>query len=348
MNFELKLTALSTVHIGTGEDFEPINYVIDKNEKNEDRLYEFDEFEFYKSLPQEKQKEFDAIVSNNSALARFKLYSFIVQNKAIAKKIAFNSVVVLKEIAQEYYAKIGKTVQNESGGKSVFNKFEIAKCYTNPNTHLAVILGSSIKGSISTAYQEFLLQQGKSYAEVEQLMLKPTKENLFKNLLIADANTTKQNTFICNATNKRRNRETTTQSLKPILQAVAVDSEFTTTITCKAGLDFKLIVQSCNKHYLPLFKSQFNIQTDSYLKEALNKEFIQKYEKWQPMANQFLLKIGKYSGARAVTVDGIRNIKIMTGKGRPPRYSTEETTAWLRGGNNSGLLPFGWMLCEIV
>ena len=27
--YKLKLTALSPIHIGTGEDYEPINYVID-------------------------------------------------------------------------------------------------------------------------------------------------------------------------------------------------------------------------------------------------------------------------------------------------------------------------------
>ena len=30
----------------------------------------------------------------------------------------------------------------------------------------------------------------------------------------------------------------------------------------------------------------------------------------------FIKKVGKYSGARAVTVDGIRNIKIMQGRNK--------------------------------
>lgn len=59
--------------------------------------------------------------------------------------------------------------------------------------------------------------------------------------------------------------------------------------------------------------------------------------------NQFLLKVGKYSGARAVTVDGMRNIKIMQGKNKPPRYSDEETTFW-----SINSMPFGWLLCEIL
>lgn len=347
--YKLKLTALTPVHIGTGEDFEPTNYVIDKNEKGEDRLYEFDEFEFFAALDEQKKREFESIVSNSSPSSRFRLYEFVSQNKSIAKKIAFRNIQVLKEVANDYYKKIGKAVQKEGGGKNVFNDFKIAKCYTTPNFNLSVLLGSSLKGSISTAYQEMLFKKLGDYKKVEDLMLKPNDRNVFKNFIISDANPVKQGTFIGYAVNKKRNKEPKagSENLQPILQAVAATSEFQTEVICKSGLDFKEIAKSCNEHYIPLFKSQFDYSTDEYTRKALSSEFVQKYEKWTPAQNQFLLKVGKHSGARAVTVDGIRNIKIMTGKGRQPRYDTEETTVWLRGGGAT-LVPFGWVLCEIL
>ena len=52
--YKLKLTTLSPVHIGTGEDFEPTNYVIDAG-----TLYEFDEVIFYKSLSDLDKKALD-------------------------------------------------------------------------------------------------------------------------------------------------------------------------------------------------------------------------------------------------------------------------------------------------
>lgn len=348
---KLKLTAISPIHIGTGEDFEPTNYVIDNNEKGKARLYEFDEALFYRALDEGKKKEFVQIVSLSDASARFKLYDFIYKNREVAKKAAFKNIEVLSQVAEEYTKKIGKVVQKEGGGKNVFNDFRIAKTYTNPNTHKPIIPGSSLKGSISTAYQEALFKKLGDYREVERLMLKPTDENLFKSFLIADANPIKQGTFIGYTINIKRNKEARVgdESLKPKVQGISVTSEFETTINCKEPLIFEEITKSCNNHYLPLFKSQFNFQSDEFTRKALSDDFIQKYENWNPANNQFLLKVGKHSGARAVTVDGIRNIKIMTGKGRPPRYEKEETTIWLRGGGaNNGLMPFGWLLCEIL
>jgi len=344
--YKLKLTAISPIHIGTGEDFEPTNYVIDKNEKGEDRLYEFDEFEFFGALGDAQKKEFDSIVSNSSANSRFKLYEFVSKNKSVAKKIAFRNIQVLKDVANDYYEKIGRVAQREGGGKNVFNEFKISKCYTTPNSNISVILGSSLKGSISTAYQEMLFKKLKDYEKVKDLMLKPSGENLFKKFIISDANPLKQGTFIGYSINKKRNKEPKAE-MKTRLQAVSATSEFQTEVICKDSLDFKEIMRSCNEHYMPLFKSQFDYSTDGYARKAISDDFIKKYENLTLAQNQFLLKVGKHSGARAVTVDGIRNIKIMMGKGRQPRFDSEETTVWLRGGGAT-LVPFGWLLCEIV
>lgn len=351
--YKLKLTALSPIHIGTGEDYEPINYVIDKVKVkmsdgkivDKDYMFIFDEMEFFSNLDNAKKQEFNNIVSDTSYDARFKLYGFIVSNKEIAKKIAFQKISVFSTVANDYYKGIGKVVNKEGDGKKVFNSFTIAKTYISPNTQKPILLGSSLKGSISTAYQEELYKQIKDYNKVQDLMLKPTAQNLFKNFLIADANPTKHTTFIDEAINKKRHKETLEDKsgVKIRLQAIMQTSEFVTQISTKGDLDFKAIMQSCNNHYMPLFKSQFNHNTDAYTREALSDNFIAKYEKFEPTPNQFLLKVGKYSGARAVTVDGIRNIELMQGKGKQPKFSDEETTFW-----SINKQPFGWLLCELI
>ena len=351
--YKLKLTAISPIHIGTGEDYEPINYVIDKLDVKtadgkivkKDYMFIFDEMEFYSSLDSEKKQEFDKIVSDISSDSRFKLYGFVASNKAVAKKIAFQKVSVLSDVAKDYYDGIGKVVQKEGNGKKVFNSFTISKTYISPNTNKAVLLGSSLKGSISTAYQEQLFKRTKDYENVKDLMLKPTKENLFKNFLISDANSIKQMTFIGEARNKKRMKAMSNDnSGVPIrLQAIYQTSEFQTQITIKDKLNFEEIMQSCNNHYLPLFKSQFDFETDEFTRKSLSDNFVKKYENFALQKNQFLLKVGKYSGARAVTVDGIRNIKILQGKNKSPRYDDEETTFW-----TINSLPFGWLLCELI
>ena len=93
---------------------------------------------------------------------------------------------------------------------------------------------------------------------------------------------------------------------------------------------------------MPIFASQFSYETDEFTREALSDKFIEKYENFKPVGNQFLLRVGKHSGARAVTVDGARRIKIMRGREKPS-IQEEETTAWLINKQ-----PFGWLLCEIL
>ncbi|MDD3769916.1 MAG: RAMP superfamily CRISPR-associated protein [Sulfuricurvum sp.] len=346
--YALQLTAISPVHIGTGEDFEPTNYVIDKNEEGKPRLYEFDELAFYAALDSIKQEEFNRIVAEASPYTRFKLYDFIARNKTIAKKIATVDIQVLPEIADEYFKKIGQVVQKEGKGKNVFNDFTIAKTYVSPNTQKALIPGSSIKGAISTAVQEMLYKKLGDYGQVEDLMLKPTDANLFKDVILSDAIALKSGTFIGYAENKKRNRETS-QSIKTRLQAINTSSEFALTIVCKGEIGIEQIQKSCNDHYLPIFKSIFDYHSDEYVRRALKSSFVDQYENWLPKANQFLLRIGKHSGARAVTVDGIRQISIMQGKGNRPKTADQEGTVWLRGGTGGGeYLPYGWVVAEIT
>jgi CRISPR-associated protein Csm5 len=70
------------------------------------------------------------------------------------------------------------------------------------------------------------------------------------------------------------------------------------------------------------------------------------------MKTVFPVRIGRHSGAECLTVDGVRNIKIM-GKqqGDPPKYGHHSTTVWLAGDSNkatSNLLPFGWVALEVL
>ncbi|MBD3843458.1 MAG: hypothetical protein IE909_16565, partial [Campylobacterales bacterium] len=76
--YKLKLTAISPIHIGTGEDYEPTNYVIDKVKVKQsdgkivekDYMFVFDEMEFFHALDNAKKQEFNKIVSDLSYSAR--------------------------------------------------------------------------------------------------------------------------------------------------------------------------------------------------------------------------------------------------------------------------------------
>jgi CRISPR-associated protein Csm5 len=125
------------------------------------------------------------------------------------------------------------------------------------------------------------------------------------------------------------------------------------------SLDIKEILQSCTSHYMPIFRSLFLSQVNGkkeYINKYLASNFYERYRHFELKPNQYLLRVGKHSGARSVTIDGMREIKSKVsggGKHRKPNkfeYLDEETTTWLFGeksNSNNGLLPFGWVIAEI-
>ena len=100
MTIHMKL--LSPVHIGTGENFEPTNFIID-----EGYLYEFDEVAFYRALNEEARKAFMHKVESTAPEALFELHTFIKQHKEAAKKAAKLKVKVTSGIEKDYHNKDG-------------------------------------------------------------------------------------------------------------------------------------------------------------------------------------------------------------------------------------------------
>lgn len=348
-HYKITMKLLSPVHIGTGKDYEPINYVMHKKlvikqdgqESEQAFLYNFDEMDFFNKLDQKQKDEFSKRADNI-----FSLYNFIKENKIQAIKASFCKVDVLDDYFKEYEEKLGKVVQKEGGGKKVFNKFTIAKTFKNPNTHKAIIPGSSIKGAISTAYQELLYKKSKDYDEVKAKMLAPTEQNLFKDLLISDSQEFAQ-TYIDKAQNIKRKkdkaqnikRKKDKEGLPAALEVISdanAENSFTLSIKDNAKFSIKDLADACNDHYELIFNTIFDDKAHQYI----DNEFFNLDEHLQINENQFLLRVGQHSGARAVTVDGIRSIAIMQGKGKDPKFEKEESTIWLINKK-----PFGWILC---
>ncbi len=305
--YYLKLTALTPIHIGTGEVYEPTNFVIDDG-----YLYEFDEVLFYKSLNEKEQQEFAKLCQKEDERALYiDIHRFIKANKEIAKKIAHNKVSVTKKIEKDYQKKVANIVQVEGKEKEeVFNKFEIQKTYKTKNYQKALILGSSFKGALSTAYQEMIYKK----SNLKELDYKFNKQKIFKNLSISDSIPIKTEETIAYAVNKERFEEDNAQ-VSNILEVILNESEFITTIDIKElwgddnkpikdNVTIEKIKEACNAHYLPLWKNMLREKVN------LHKIFIEKYSNLKLNDNQFLIKIGKHSGARAVTIDGLRKILV--------------------------------------
>jgi CRISPR-associated protein Csm5 len=369
-NIRLKLTAISPIHIGSGEVYEPINFIIDGN-----ILYEFRDEDFFMALPDIKRKAFMQIIEDNKSDSFARLHGFVKDNKDIAKKVAHLQVRVTDGLQKEYNKVVGKIRQFEgrAGNYSrVFNRFEIQRIQRkqvkakNGYAHIGYIVGSSLKGAISTAYQEYTYKKEgeKALKSKFQAIGRDIHKNIFKEFKVSDSIVTKVGTKIGFALNKERfdydfNNPQNNLKLSTYIEVINPKSEFIVDINY-GSLNIKEILESCNSHYLPIFKSILSNETngkEEFINEYLEDSFYDTYRHFKLKDNQYLIRVGKHSGARAVTIDGLREIKSkISGGGRsrkPNKWETleEETTSWLFGENpnkNSGLLPFGWLLCEVL
>jgi CRISPR-associated protein Csm5 len=291
-----------------------------------------------------------------------RINKFVKNNVDIAKKVAFLKVKTTEALQNEYNKKIGQISQleqNKGNYVKVFNKFEIQriqrkqlKANDGVYNYLGYITGSSIKGSVSTAYREFIYKNEGEKALDEKFENKDITKNIFKKLKISDSTILKVGTKIGYACNRERFEDDET-GISTFIETINADSEFIVNITYK-DLNMQDILNSLNEHYLPIFKTIFQEETkgkDEYILEYLNDSFYEKYKKFQPKESQFLLRVGKHSGARAVTIDGLRDISVKESKYRTLKHQKEETTTWLFGEKSHAtkdLLPFGWVLCEII
>ncbi len=63
---------------------------------------------------------------------------------------------------------------------------------------------------------------------------------------------------------------------------------------------------------MPIFNSIFSPKTDGkeeFVYKYLEDNFYDKYRNFKLKDNQYIIRVGKHSGARAVTIDGLRQIK---------------------------------------
>lgn len=150
--FHLKITTLSPVHIGTGEAYEPTNFVIDGG-----KLFEFDEVQFYNQLTPEDKEEFNKIINNWLDIIDF--YRSRVEE---AKAVAFFECSVSNEVEKNY-----KRLTNKDGTRNI-NQFQIHRTFKNPNTHQPIILGSSLKGMFNTLFKTY---SPKSSTETRQRLI---------------------------------------------------------------------------------------------------------------------------------------------------------------------------------
>jgi CRISPR-associated protein Csm5 len=116
-------------------------------------------------------------------------------------------------------------------------------------------------------------------------------------------------------------------------------------------LSLEELAKRCSKFYIPILKSEIKLLKDRGFLDASWEESISRLLEAASRnileGKAFLLRIGRHSGAESVTLNGVRNIKILKGN---PEFQSAPKTLWLaaeRKDQRQGLLPFGWLLVEV-
>ncbi len=388
---QLAITALSPVHIGTGEDLEPTGYVIEGED-----LYLFSPEAALRALPAAAREELTKVLGAAPTVQLIKqVQAFFHRNSEALIAEAEHAMPVLPSIAAEYQQRVGKTAQREENGREIINQLKIARTYADAASGRPILPGSSLKGAIRTALLD-VENDGRSLpADVAS---KPPgqrnralQETLFRYrqfdldpmrlVQIGDARDLSDPdsfaTEVRYAVNRKRqpvlkdgkeipaNAKDLHQMLEcvPPLRPQAFIGQLG--IQDVGGISspklpvaslrwsFADIAAACNRFYRPILKREvLELRSRGYLSAAWVDTLQQLLTHRQPSleANEaFLLRVGRHSGAESLTLNGVRSIKIMGGKGERPQYLEAAKTVWLAAGDiqqRTEMRPFGWVLIE--
>jgi hypothetical protein len=143
-NFKIKITTLSPIHIGSGEVYEPTNFVI-----KDEFLYYFDEFLVFDKLIEKSIK----IPSNDKLMDIHTLSEFFKSQRdfIINNNLFFYKVNVSKDIVHDYENNLNiSKSDNENDINQMLILQHIKTINPNTNKFEAYIPGSSIKGALQT------------------------------------------------------------------------------------------------------------------------------------------------------------------------------------------------------
>lgn len=117
--------------------------------------------------------------------------------------------------------------------------------------------------------------------------------------------------------------------------------------------DVAALARACNAYYRPRLDATLRLLAERrFSDDPWIRDMTRLIEALAPALDAgraMLLRVGRHSGAENVTLDGVRSIRIMGGKGQPSRQGDESTTVWLAAEHErdrSCMQPFGWVLVE--
>jgi len=378
IRYKIIIEAISPIHIGCDEVLSPVEFVIDSEER---KLIKFSLFDLLGALSLEEKNELDRISNKKdpSALVElYKFYAYRVKDK-IKKLTNIKKYDIPYELAKRY-DEVLRLTQDEI--LQNFNNFEIPRTYFNPLTEQPIIPGSSLKGALRTGYLEFLLKKNENNPSIREIIERVNNINLrtrrreineimetlekqllncpnpskdpFGALKISDLNPISPiETKILYQVNVSKQKGETRGRLTLPIEVIPPGAKFEGILEIKVEaenlkqnpvkIEMSKLIEGVWGHFRMILKNECDLAKNIGFK-IFGLQECHKIDSKESKA--ILIKLGKHSGAEAMTIDKIRKILIRREGGRT-EYQTSPTTIWLASEqkkNNSQAMPFGWVL----
>lgn len=398
--YRLLFTTLGPVHIGSGNEYDPTNYVID-----DDSLYEFDPLSVAEALPETERTKLAQLVDQaKGADLLLQVQAFFYRNREALIPAVTHRMPVLSAVAENYRERIGQVAQREQSGRRILNQLEIERTAGNPISREPILLGSSLKGAMRTALLDEINEgrplqhpqeknqdlqkrlfryQNPNNSRGMALELDPLRLIQLKDACY-DPNSGHFGTEVRFAVNRKKHpvlkdgklvrSQAQNQNLRQVLECVPPlryrafegellrqdPSQIRSPKLPAEDLRWTMadLATACNRFYRRRFEIEIRqLRERGYLDGAWSQtvdSLLASFDSKLQGNRAFLLRVGRHSGAESVTLEGVRNIKILEGKDPDTgkqrfSYQSESKTWWLAAPEiqaEKELLPFGWLLVE--
>ncbi len=365
----ITISTLSPVHIGCDEVYEPSNFVID-----EGLLHALDPADLMSELDDKERKELARLADGREPIGALQRF-FRERSKRFAD-VSGHQVDVAAAIVREYEAHAGKPTQRSTTGEATYNVFPIARTAYRQIDNSPYLPGSSLKGSIRTAWLNSI-NRGKALTQADKASRDKSRalqqrllnyidgkfeNDPFRLLALADAQPEQDappppSRILYSISKKKRISDRMAPALKVFLESIpdALPAAFHGELRLRGDtFSWDVLCDVCNAYYKPRLEEEFKHDIfgpilDVDWKRLISNLLSNELDELIAARQGFLLRVGRHSGAESMTLDGIRDIKILgprvegkqTFDFRP--HTTEKRFASLTKTGDGGLLPFGWI-----
>ncbi|MFZ5952055.1 MAG: RAMP superfamily CRISPR-associated protein [Candidatus Rifleibacteriota bacterium] len=359
-SFRIRLTTLTPVHIGSGVSFDPTQFFIDEN----DFLNCFNTSEFLERIDEKQRHEFSKICLDMNYVGMFRFF-----REKFPKEMTCRRIKVVKDIAATYR----NLLATGSKGNQIINQLELKRTCYNEFKKTAYVPGSSLKGSLKTAWMSAKavkdgIKGERDIRDLERKVLEGSfSDDPFRFVKISDLFPEQQEsgakTRIVYATNHRKDaiQGRDRSELAVPFEVLMPGNIFTgqanlgqppkINMRMPKQVDLLSLAASSNEHYFSKLEKEEELLKGLGCEPGLTNKIKERAGE-NLFKTTFPVRIGHHSGAEFLTLDGNRQIKIRKGP-RNSETKTESTTVWLASAvkkpvSRKELAPFGWVLIEFI